>query len=118
MSAQPDPQAGNGNAPATDTDQQETREWMDALTAVIDEEGAERAHFLLEQLLEHARQNSVDMPFSANTGYVNTIEPSQEARSPGNLEIEQRLRAYMRWNAMAMVVKANRHNPQIGRAHV
>ena len=49
MSAQPDPQAGNGNAPATDTDQQETREWMDALTAVIDKEGAERAHFLLEQ---------------------------------------------------------------------
>ncbi len=114
MSAQTDPQAGNGNAPATDTDQQETREWMDALTAVIDKEGAERAHFLLEQLLEHARQNSVDMPFSANTGYVNTIEPSQEARSPGNLEIEQRLRAYMRWNAMAMVVKANRHHPPEG----
>ncbi|MFN3436886.1 MAG: pyruvate dehydrogenase (acetyl-transferring), homodimeric type [Acidovorax sp.] len=114
MSAQPDPQAGNGNAPATDTDQQETREWMDALSAVIDKEGAERAHFLLEQLLEHARQNSVDMPFSANTGYVNTIEPGQEARSPGNLEIEQRLRAYMRWNAMAMVVKANRHHPPEG----
>src|SRR3989344_4776716 len=55
MSAQPDPQAGNGNAPATDTDQQETREWMDALSAVIDKEGAERAHYLLEQLLEHAR---------------------------------------------------------------
>ena len=114
MSAQPDPQAGNGNAPATDTDQQETREWMDALSAVIDKEGAERAHYLLEQLLEHARQNSVDLPFSANTGYVNTIEPSQEARSPGNLEIEQRLRAYMRWNAMAMVVKANRHHPPEG----
>ncbi|KRD18427.1 pyruvate dehydrogenase [Acidovorax sp. Root275] len=114
MSAQPDPQAGNGNAPATDTDQQETREWMDALSAVIDKEGAERAHYLLEQLLEHARQNSVDLPFSANTGYVNTIEPGMEARSPGNLEIEQRLRAYMRWNAMAMVVKANRHHPPEG----
>ncbi|MBD9391267.1 pyruvate dehydrogenase (acetyl-transferring), homodimeric type [Acidovorax sp. ACV01] len=114
MSAQPDPQAGNGNAPATDIDQQETREWMDALSAVIDKEGAERAHYLLEQLLEHARQNSVDLPFSANTGYVNTIEPGMEARSPGNLEIEQRLRAYMRWNAMAMVVKANRHHPPEG----
>ena len=90
-----------------DLDSQETREWMEALVAVIQREGPERAHYLLEQLLEEARQNSVDLPFSANTGYVNTIEPGQEARSPGNLEIEQRLRAYMRWNAMAMVVKAN-----------
>jgi len=89
-------------------DTQETREWMDALSAVIDREGAQYAHRLIEELLEHARQNSVDMPFSANTGYVNTLEPQQEARCPGNLEIEGRLRAYMRWNAMAMVVKANR----------
>ena len=97
-----------------DSDTQETREWMDALSAVIEAEGPDRAHYLLEQLLEHARENSIDMPFSANTGYVNTIEPDQEAHCPGNLEIEERLRAYMRWNAMAMVVKAN----QIGRAHV
>ncbi|SFE29191.1 pyruvate dehydrogenase (acetyl-transferring), homodimeric type [Paracidovorax konjaci] len=114
MTAQTDPQAGKTASSAPDTDQQETREWMDALSAVIDREGAERAHFLLEQLLEHARQSSIDMPFSANTGYVNTIEPSQEARCPGNLEIEARLRAYMRWNAMAMVVKANRHHPPEG----
>jgi pyruvate dehydrogenase E1 component len=99
---------------ANDADSQETREWMDALSAVIEAEGPERAHFLLEQLLEHARQKSIDMPFSANTGYVNTIEPSEEERSPGNLEIEERLRAYMRWNAMAMVVKANRHHPVDG----
>jgi pyruvate dehydrogenase E1 component len=72
-------------ASATDTDQQETREWLDALSAVIDSEGRERGHFLLEQLLEHARQNGVDKPFSATTGYVNTIEPIDEARSPGNL---------------------------------
>ena len=75
MSAQPAPLAGNGAAPAFDTDQQETREWMDALSAVIDKEGAERAHFLIEQLREHARQNGIDMPFAGNTGYVNTIEP-------------------------------------------
>jgi pyruvate dehydrogenase E1 component len=99
---------------AGDLDSQETREWMEALSAVIEREGPERAHFLLEQLLEHGRQNSIDMPYSANTGYVNTIEAGQEARSPGNLEIEQRLRAYMRWNAMAMVVKANRLNPADG----
>ncbi|MEY4342005.1 MAG: Pyruvate dehydrogenase component, partial [Pseudomonadota bacterium] len=97
-----------------DSDTQETREWMDALSAVIEAEGPDRAHYLLEQLLEHARENSIDMPFSANTGYVNTIEPDQEAHCPGNLEIEERLRAYMRWNAMAMVVKANRHNPEDG----
>ena len=63
---------------AADLDAQETREWLDALTAVIEAEGPDRAHFLLEQLLEEARQHSVDMPFSATTGYVNTIEPDQE----------------------------------------
>ena len=105
MSALPEPHAA---AAANDSDAQETREWLDALSAVIAHEGPERAQFLLESLLEHARQNSMDMPFSANTAYVNTIEPSAEERSPGNLELEGRLRAYMRWNAMAMVVKANR----------
>ena len=114
MTAQTDPQAGAGATPVASTDQQETREWMDALCAVIDREGAQYAHSLLEELLEHARQNSVDRPFSANTGYVNTLETSQEARCPGNLEIEGRLRAYMRWNAMAMVVKANRIHPPEG----
>ncbi|MBK7655035.1 MAG: pyruvate dehydrogenase (acetyl-transferring), homodimeric type [Betaproteobacteria bacterium] len=101
-------------APVGDADKVETREWTDALSAVIEAEGPHRAHFLLEQLLEHARQHSIDMPFSATTGYVNTIQPEQEARNPGNVEIEERLRAYMRWNAMAMVVKANKHNPPDG----
>jgi pyruvate dehydrogenase E1 component len=99
---------------ASDADAQETREWLDALSAVIEAEGPERAHALLEDLLEQARQHSVDLPFSANTGYVNTIEPAQEERSPGNLELEGRLRAYMRWNAMALVVKANRLHPADG----
>ncbi|MHA7600474.1 pyruvate dehydrogenase (acetyl-transferring), homodimeric type [Alicycliphilus sp. T452] len=99
---------------ASDIDQQETREWLEALSAVIEKEGPERAHFLLEQLLEQARQSSIDLPFSANTGYVNTIEPEQEARCPGNIAIEKRLRAYMRWNAMAMVVRANRLHPEDG----
>ncbi|MBK7001619.1 MAG: pyruvate dehydrogenase (acetyl-transferring), homodimeric type [Rhodoferax sp.] len=99
---------------SVDSDRTETREWMDALSAVIENEGIERAHFLLEQLLDHARQNSIDLPFSANTAYVNTIAPQDEERCPGDLEIEERLRAYMRWNAMAMVVKANRHHPVDG----
>ncbi|MDE2414605.1 MAG: pyruvate dehydrogenase (acetyl-transferring), homodimeric type [Comamonadaceae bacterium] len=99
---------------AADIDQEETREWLEALSAVIEKEGPERAHFLLEQLLEGARQSSIDLPFSANTGYVNTIEPEQETRCPGNIAIEKRLRAYMRWNAMAMVVRANRLHPEDG----
>ena len=100
------------NTPALDP--QETREWMDALSAVINREGAQYAHHLIEEMLEHARQNSIDLPFSANTGYVNTIEPAQEARCPGNIHIEKRLRAFMRWNAMAMVVRANRIHPEDG----
>jgi pyruvate dehydrogenase E1 component len=111
MSAQPDNLFGSA---ANDADAQETREWIDALSAVIAAEGPERGHFLLEQLLEQARQEGIDMPFSATTGYVNTIEPSDEERCPGNIEIEERLRAYMRWNAMAMVVKANRLHPADG----
>ena len=115
MSAMPESFSGAAaNDTQQDTDSQETREWLDALSAVIAQEGPQRAHFLLEQLLEHGRQNSIDLPFSANTGYVNTIEPGLEERSPGNLELEGRLRAYMRWNAMAMVVKANRLNPEDG----
>ncbi len=97
-----------------DLDSLETKEWKDALSAVIQAQGPERAHFLLEQLLAHARENSIDMPFSGNTAYLNTIAPSEEERCPGNIEIEERLRAYMRWNAMAMVVKANRHHPVDG----
>ncbi|HYF42774.1 MAG TPA: pyruvate dehydrogenase (acetyl-transferring), homodimeric type, partial [Ramlibacter sp.] len=96
MSAQPESLFGSA---ANDADAQETREWIDALSAVIAAEGRERGHFLLEQLLEQARQEGIDMPFSATTGYVNTIEPEDEERCPGNLEIEERLRAYMRWNA-------------------
>jgi pyruvate dehydrogenase E1 component len=111
MSAVPESFLG---AAANDSDAQETREWLEALTAVIASEGPERAHFLLNQLIDEARQSGIDMPFSANTPYVNTIPTDQEERCPGNLDIEERLRAYMRWNAMAMVVKANRLNPDDG----
>ena len=99
---------------ANDADPEETREWLDALAAVIASEGGERAHFLLERLIDEARQAGIDVPFSANTAYVNTIPVEQEERTPGNIEIEERLRAYMRWNAMAMVVKANRLHPADG----
>ncbi|MDE1948369.1 MAG: pyruvate dehydrogenase (acetyl-transferring), homodimeric type, partial [Burkholderiales bacterium] len=111
MSALPESFLG---AAANDADAQETREWLEALAAVIEKEGPERAHFLLGQLIEEARYAGIDTPFSANTAYVNTIPPDQEERSPGNLELEGRLRAYMRWNAMALVVKANRLHPADG----
>ncbi|WP_457329604.1 pyruvate dehydrogenase (acetyl-transferring), homodimeric type [Rhizobacter sp. P5_C2] len=111
MAANPESFLG---ASANDADSQETREWLDALSAVIGAEGGERAHFLLEQLIDHARQAGIDVPFSANTAYVNTIPVDQEEHSPGNVDIEERLRAYMRWNAMAMVVKANRLHPADG----
>ncbi|CAN5247865.1 pyruvate dehydrogenase (acetyl-transferring), homodimeric type [soil metagenome] len=111
MSAQPQSFLG---AAANDTDSLETKEWLDALSAVIGEEGNGRAHFLLETLIDHARQAGIDVPFSANTAYVNTIPVDQEERFPGNIEIEERLRAFMRWNAMAMVVRANRANPDDG----
>ncbi|MFN9707980.1 MAG: pyruvate dehydrogenase (acetyl-transferring), homodimeric type [Burkholderiales bacterium] len=111
MSAMPESFIG---AAANDSDSQETREWLDALSGVMAAEGSERAHFLLERLIDHARQAGVDHPFSAQTAYVNTIPADQEERCSGNLEIEERLRAYMRWNAMAMVVKANRLSPADG----
>ncbi|MDO9285055.1 MAG: pyruvate dehydrogenase (acetyl-transferring), homodimeric type, partial [Aquabacterium sp.] len=114
MSALPESLPGAAGNDPFDTDAQETREWLEALDAVIHAEGPERAHFLLERLIDEARQNGIDQPFSANTAYVNTIPVDQEERCPGNIEIEERLRAYMRWNAMAMVVKANRHHPEDG----
>ncbi|MDE2402801.1 MAG: pyruvate dehydrogenase (acetyl-transferring), homodimeric type [Burkholderiales bacterium] len=97
-----------------DLDPEETREWLDALSGVIDTEGRARAHDLLEKLLDHARQAGIDLPFSANTAYVNTISVQDEAQFPGNMEVEERLRAFMRWNALAMVVRANRHHPDDG----
>ena len=75
MSAQPDAMFGGA---ANDPDEQETREWVEALAAVIASEGRERGHFLLEQLLAEARQHGIDKPFSATTAYVNTIEPEDE----------------------------------------
>ncbi|MBW7925871.1 MAG: pyruvate dehydrogenase (acetyl-transferring), homodimeric type [Burkholderiaceae bacterium] len=91
-----------------DSDSLETHEWLDALEAVIDREGPERAHFLLEQMIDMARRSGAYLPFSANTAYVNTIPPHLEVPSPGNAAYEERIRSFIRWNAMAMVVRANR----------
>ena len=98
----------------SDVDAIETQEWVEALAAVIEHEGVERAHFLLEQLIDKARRSGANLPFSANTAYVNTIPTHLEAELPGDQAIEDRIRSYIRWNAMAMVVKANRKSSELG----
>ncbi|MDY7545007.1 pyruvate dehydrogenase (acetyl-transferring), homodimeric type [Glaciimonas sp. CA11.2] len=97
-----------------DPDVIETKEWLDALEAVIETEGPERAHYLMERMLDLARRRGAQIPFSSNTAYVNTIPAHLGEHCPGNLEIEERLRSWMRWNAMAMVVKANRLDGDLG----
>ena len=92
-----------------DLDPQETREWLDALSAVLAVEGPDRAHFLIEQLIDTARRSGAYMPFSANTAYINTIPVEAQVRIPGDQNIENRISSYTRWNAMAMVVRANKH---------
>ncbi|MDH5423591.1 MAG: pyruvate dehydrogenase (acetyl-transferring), homodimeric type [Gammaproteobacteria bacterium] len=97
-----------------DIDNIETQEWIDALESVIENEGVERAHYLLEQMIDKARRSGANLPYSANTAYVNTIPPHQEPDMPGDRAIEARIRAYIRWNAVAMVVKANRKSTELG----
>ena len=97
-----------------DTDSQETQEWLEALDSVLGVEGADRAHYLLEQLISRARKTGAYLPYSANTAYLNTIPPSREERSPGDPGMEWRIRSLVRWNALAMVVKANRQSTELG----
>ena len=97
-----------------DIDPQETQEWLDALEAVLENEGVERAHFLLERLIDKARRSGAYLPFSANTAYLNTIPVTKQERFPGDRAIEQRIRSFIRWNAMAMVVQANRMSTELG----
>ena len=95
-------------------ERQETREWLDSLDYVIQEGGPERTTGLLDALQQHARQAGVTLPFTANTPYVNTIPAEAEPPLPGSREIERRIKSLVRWNAMAMVVRANRESEGIG----
>ncbi len=97
-----------------DSDPEETREWIEALESVLANEGSERAHFLLESLIDHSRRSGIDIPFSATTAYVNTISTGQQAKSSGDAAMEWRLRSIIRWNATAMVMRANREHHGIG----
>ncbi|MBS1270126.1 MAG: Pyruvate dehydrogenase E1 component [Gammaproteobacteria bacterium] len=98
----------------TDVDALETQEWLEALEAVIGREGPERAHFLLEKLIDKARRSGAYLPYKLTTAYLNTIPAAQEQRCPGDAAIEWRLRSWIRWNALAMVVRANRESAELG----
>ncbi len=98
----------------TDLDPLETQEWEEALRAVIEREGQERAHFLLENLIDQARRSGTHIPFRPTTAYVNTIPTAHEARSPGDPAIEWRIRSLVRWNALAMVMRANQTSSELG----
>ena len=97
-----------------DTDPGETQEWLDSLDAVIDVHGKVRARYLLSRLLERARESQVSFPATVSTPYVNSIPREHEPWFPGDEHIERRIRAYIRWNAAAMVVRANKHAEGIG----
>ena len=106
------PQVGDPFDP--DTDPLETREWIEALDALIRQEGADRATFLLRRLLQHARARRVPLPQVLATPYVNTIGLAEQPPYQGNLEMESRISALVRWNALAMVVRANRSSSELG----
>ena len=97
-----------------DADPVETQEWLDSLGSVIKAEGLERAQFLLEQLIGQARIAGADLPFSANTPYVNTIPVHLQPPRPGDFTVESRLSAVTRWNAMAIVLRANKDSTELG----
>ncbi|KFN49043.1 pyruvate dehydrogenase (acetyl-transferring), homodimeric type [Arenimonas composti] len=97
-----------------DIDPTETREWLESLKAVLDTDGPERAHHLLEQMVTMTRQAGAQLPFQPTTEYINTIPPQLEAKSDGDAQLEWRIRSIIRWNAMAMVVRANRKPGDLG----
>ncbi len=97
-----------------DVDAVETGEWIDSLDSVLNNEGDDRAHFLIERLIDHARRSGVHIPYHPNTAYLNTIPPHLQAPNPGDHALERRIRALIRWNALAMVVRANRISSELG----
>jgi pyruvate dehydrogenase E1 component len=97
-----------------DVDNEETTEWLESLESVLERDGAARAHFLLETLIDKARRSGAHLPYSANTAYRNTIPETREELTPGDSALEWRIRSLIRWNALAMVVQANRQTSELG----
>src|SRR5712691_9993885 len=97
-----------------DLDPQETAEWVEALDEIVDQTGPDRARYLLERLMERAADLGVQPPLRFNTPYINTIPPDQEAAYQGDRELERTIKSLVRWNAVAMVVRANKYDANIG----
>src|SRR5579871_4917170 len=91
-----------------DLDPVETQEWLESIDSVLKTHGPERAHFILDRLIDYSRRSGAYLPFKPNTAYVNTIPTGREPEYPGNRALERRIEAYIRWNALSMVVQANR----------
>ena len=104
----------NAQTNLQETDPIETQEWLDALAAVIENEGTERAHFLLEAMIDQARRSGSNLPYNATTAYVNTIPTHLQQPLPGDPEMERRVRALVRWNAVMTVLRANEKSPGVG----
>jgi pyruvate dehydrogenase E1 component len=100
--------------PARDVDPQETQEWLEALDSVLRTEGPERGHYLIERLIDKARRSGAHLPYRATTAYLNTIPAREEEPMPGEPGLEHRIRSVIRWNALAMVVQANRESAELG----
>lgn len=97
-----------------DIDPNETREWLEALDTIIEEDGTDRAHYLLEKLIDKARRSGGYLPFKATTAYLNTIPVHQEPKMPANLLLERKIRSIIRWNAQTMVLRASKKNLELG----
>ncbi len=102
------------NERVVDLDPLATAEWLESLDRIVDEEGPDRAAYLLEQLRQRAVASGVELAPQLNTPYVNTIRPEQEVPYPGDRAMERRIKSLIRWNAMAMVVRQNKYDSGIG----
>ena len=94
-----------------DIDPQETQEWLESIEDALEEHGNKRAGFLLEALIAFAQSRGARLPFNTNTPFVNTILPKDEPDFPGDRKMERKIKSTVRWNAMAMVTKANKETP-------
>src|ERR1700682_6536185 len=97
-----------------DLDPVETQEWLESIDSVLKTHGAERAHFILERLIDYTRRSGAYLPIKPHTADVHSIPTGPEPDDPGNRALERRIEAYIRWNAMAMVVQANRVSAEFG----
>jgi len=97
-----------------DVDPIETNDWLAAIDSLIREEGIERAQFIIDQVMQQARAGGVSLPSGITTDYVNTIPVSEQPAYPGNLEIERRIRSYVRWNAVMMVLRGQKKDLDLG----